>query len=105
MLRKLAALCTLTTLVLALAGPSLSAQGGGPKAKPRKAPPATLRSDRPDYGPGTLAILSGSGFLPNETVHLSVGRADGTPVSDPFHQPWVAAANERGVFVTSWHVC
>jgi hypothetical protein len=87
----------------ALAIPNASAQGHGPKTQRARLP--SLKADKADYAPGTLAILSGGGFYPNEIVRMRVTHADGLPSTGAEHLPWTIAANNNGRFVTSWHVC
>jgi hypothetical protein len=50
--------------------------------------PTTLSTDKPDYAPGTTAIISGTGFQVGETVQLQVLHTDGLPNSGPDHAPW-----------------
>ncbi|HXR81721.1 MAG TPA: hypothetical protein VN763_12415, partial [Saprospiraceae bacterium] len=67
----------------------------------------TLTSDAADYAPGTTAKLTGTGFLPNETVRVQVLHAnyvEGDPIGED-HEPWYVTANENGNFETTWHVC
>ncbi|MBI1803716.1 MAG: HYR domain-containing protein, partial [Ignavibacteria bacterium] len=66
---------------------------------------STLTSDKSDYPPGDTATLTGTGFLPDETVTLQVHHADATPDSGVDHQPWTVVADSTGGFVTTWHVC
>ena len=50
----------------------------------------TLTSDAADYAPGTTAKLTGTGFLPNETVRVQVLHAnyvEGDPIGED-HEPW-----------------
>jgi hypothetical protein len=63
-----------------------------------------LTSDKPDYAPGSLAILTGSGFSPSENVRVTVVHADGTPSTVTEHDPWISTADINGRFVTAWHV-
>jgi len=92
-----------TVIVCSIAASSVVAQGGAPRAKKTQLP--VLASDQPDYGPGTLAILSGSGFFPNELVTLLVTHEDGSLPDSGGHEPWQVAANDGGRFTTSWEVC
>jgi hypothetical protein len=77
-----------------------SAQG-----KPARGRGPSLKSDLPDYGPGEMAQLTGTGFFPNEQVTLQVLHANGTPATGEDHDPWTVTANNLGRFVTTWHVC
>ncbi len=93
---------TLTTLLCGLAVANASAQGRGPKAQRATRIPV-LSSDKPNYGPGTMAVLSGSGFYRGETVALRVASLDGDPSGELGF--WVVTANDDGAFVTGWQVC
>ncbi|WP_281321933.1 YDG domain-containing protein [Flavobacterium aestivum] len=64
-----------------------------------------LISDQEDYAPGSTCTLTGTGFLPGETVSMVVRHADETPDSGEDHDSWVVIADENGNFVTTWHVC
>lgn len=103
MFRSFVGPCALAASILLALAASSSAQGGNSKVQRSRGP--SLTSDQAVYVPGTLAILSGTGFLPNESITLHVARADGEQVSGPAHQPWTVAANDRGRFVTSWLTC
>ena len=68
---------------------------------------AALTSDSADYQPGSTATLTGTGFLPGETVKMQVLHADYQP-GDPIgadHEPWDVVADGSGNFTTTWHVC
>src|SRR5262245_15935855 len=60
----------------------------------RLAPSATVVTDKPDYAPGSTAIITASGFQPGETVQLQVLHTDGLPNTDSNgnyldgHAPW-----------------
>ncbi len=99
--RSLTALCVLTITLLTASLPASSAAQG----KRMRAKLPTLTSDQTDYAPGTTAVLTGSGFVPGESVTLQVLHADGTPSTGSDHYPWTVAANNSGSFVTAWHVC
>lgn len=105
MYRCLATLLTTTLLCAALAPSSASAQARRSRAQAPTLPVPTLTSDKTDYAPGTIAVLTGSGFVPHEIVTLLVVHADGSPSTGADHDPWVVAANRLGRFVTTWHVC
>ncbi|WP_348811135.1 YDG domain-containing protein, partial [Flavobacterium maritimum] len=66
---------------------------------------ATVTTDQPDYAPGSTCTITGSGFLPGETVTLQVMHADETPNDGEEHFLWDVIADENGNFVTTWHVC
>jgi hypothetical protein len=67
----------------------------------------TLTTDQEDYPPGATAIISGTGFLPGETLTLQVTHAveDSVPNTGEDHFEWEVIADSLGNFVTSWHVC
>ena len=65
----------------------------------------TISTDQPDYGPGTTATFTGSGFLAGELISVVVHHADGTPDSGADHDPWTVTADASGGFETTWHVC
>src|SRR5262249_19145484 len=43
----------------------------------RLVPSVSLWTDKPDYSPGQIAIIGGSGFQVGETVQIQVIRTDG----------------------------
>jgi len=75
---------------------------GGPRSNRKVAP--SLTTNLPNHPPGTLAILAGAGFLPNELVGLHILRADGTLPQGEGFDPWTVVATDSGTFVTSWLV-
>jgi len=81
------------TTCLALAGAALGQQA------------ATLVSDKEDYAPGEIAILTGAGFEPFEAVDISLSVDDpetGLHIAD---YDWtVEQADEFGGFVTWFEV-
>ena len=93
-----------TALCAALMLASASAQTQK-SSKASRAQLPSLSTDQPDYGPGEIAVLIGSGFVPSEFVSVRVVHADGTPSTGADHDPWIVAADESGRFVTTWHVC
>jgi hypothetical protein len=60
---------------------------------------ATLRTDRANYAPGAIAVLTGGGFQAGETVDLQVVRSDGTTYSG-----WSLSDDAAGDFTTTWTV-
>ena len=94
MQRFAARLCAFATIVIcaAFAPSSVSAQ-------------SSLTSDREDYTPGSVAVLTGAGFGASESVTLQVVHADGSPATGDDHQPWSVSTDESGGFVTTWQVC
>jgi hypothetical protein len=65
---------------------------------------AKVSTDKPDYRPGETAIITGSGFWPNEIVTLQVVHIDGGAEGSAGHAPWNVAADADGNFTTSWFV-
>ena len=65
----------------------------------------TLITDSIDYHPGSIATITGGGFLPGETVTLFVEHAGASPDTGADHLPWNVVADGNGAFVTTWHVC
>lgn len=65
---------------------------------------ASLRTDRPDYVHGSVAIVSGSGYAPGETVTFAVTHLDGSTATLS-HGGWTAVADASGDFTTQWDVC
>lgn len=70
---------------------------------------ATVATDYPDYLPGDIVNIHGTGFSAGETVTLAVNHidADGTP--DPLdvlvnHEPWTATAGAQGEITAIWLV-
>src|SRR6266536_1090689 len=49
---------------------------------------ASVWVDKPDYGPGSTAIINGSGFQAGEVVQLQVVRTDGQPDYPGGDLPW-----------------
>ena len=43
---------------------------------------ATIKTDKPDYSPGTPVVMTGSGFQPGETVVLTLKQDDGDPTTE-----------------------
>jgi hypothetical protein len=64
---------------------------------------ASLTTDRPEYGQGSTAHITGSGYAPTEAVWLVVTHID--PTGTAYHAPWVVTADENGSFTTDWNVC
>src|SRR5690349_24858370 len=66
---------------------------------------ATIKTDQPDYPPGSTVIITGTGWQPGETVTLQVVHVDPTlDNSDPAHQPWTVTADASGNVSSSWYV-
>lgn len=66
---------------------------------------AGLSADQRTYAPGSVATLSGIGFLPGEAVSVQVVHDDGSAATGAEHLPWRIAAGHEGAFVTDWRVC
>ena len=65
---------------------------------------ASLSTDLPDYTPGSMVTIYGSGFQANETVTVQVVHADGDPANGDGHDPWNVTASSGGDFVAYWVV-
>jgi hypothetical protein len=68
---------------------------------------ATITTDRQDYRPGATAVITGTGFLPGETVRLRVVHVGPTPAEFTPHQghdPWDVTADASGNVASSWLV-
>jgi Prealbumin-like fold domain len=65
---------------------------------------ATVTTDKTDYRPGETAIITGSGWAPNEDVELEVEHVDGTPDGGAGHEPWMTSADSNGNINSSWYV-
>ena len=65
---------------------------------------AVVFTDRANYFPGEIALITGLGFSPNEIVTLQVIHTDGTSNDGGGHEPWNVAADALGNFETSWFV-
>src|SRR5262249_54472929 len=58
-------------------------------------PSASVWTDKPDYAPGSTAVIQGSGFQVGEAVHLEVLRADGVAQGGP-DNPWTVTDGGAG---------
>src|SRR5688572_4669718 len=66
---------------------------------------ATVTTDLEDYPPGSTVIITGSGFLPGETVILQVVHVGEDPGLDPeSHAPWPVYADDQGNVDAFWNV-
>lgn len=61
---------------------------------------ATVTTDKSDYLPGETATITGSGFLPNQTVSLLIERDPPTPATTT----WTAEADNQGNFTATYEV-
>ncbi|MBF2709649.1 hypothetical protein, partial [Flavobacterium soyangense] len=66
----------------------------------------TVTTDLPDYPPGSTVLITGTGFLANETVNLQVIHilANGDNDTSGAHQPWSITADTNGDISSSWLV-
>lgn len=67
-------------------------------------PGVSLITDSIDYQPGSTAIFTGTGFLPNEQVSIKVTLL-GLPAGyGPAYDPFTVTANAQGNFNAYWYV-
>ena len=83
-------------LVTSLLPPRLALGGGGE-------PEPIVRTDKWNYNPGETALITGSGFVPGETVWLQVVHTDGHNEGGG-HERWPVAADDSGAFESTWFV-
>ena len=89
-----ASLFTLPALAVVLALP------GQPDAL---AQVASITSDKPDYAPGEVAILSGGGFEPGEPIDISISIDDPESGAHIADYDWtVEMADDDGAFATTY---
>jgi hypothetical protein len=67
---------------------------------------ATIKTDLLDYSPGSTASITGTGWLPGETVTLQVLHEgdDGYGTDEQYHQPFTTIADANGNVSSSWWV-
>ncbi|HEY0461087.1 MAG TPA: hypothetical protein VGC97_18270 [Pyrinomonadaceae bacterium] len=65
---------------------------------------ASVTTDRSDYQIGDTAIITGSGFLANESVRLQVAHVSGTGELSGGHDPWFVTADSNGNISSTWYV-
>src|SRR5262245_10068390 len=63
---------------------------------------AILSSGEPNYPPGSVAVLTGSGFGPIESVTMLVTPVPGEETTCPGHAPWTVTTDANGGFATTW---
>jgi hypothetical protein len=66
-----------------------------------------VNTNKPNYQPGDTALITGSGFLPNETIQLQVVHIDDTDEAGQGgagHEPWYVTADSFGNFTSEWFV-
>ncbi len=61
-------------------------------------------TDQTDYAPGATALITGSGFVPNDPITLQVVHTDGNPDVSPANDPWTVSADSSGDISSSWYV-
>jgi hypothetical protein len=66
-------------------------------------PAAMVSTDHVDYRAGTTAVITGSGFIPGETVTLEVVHRDTLQLAVG-DNPWSATAGVDGSFTSTWYV-
>src|SRR5439155_12626310 len=91
--------CTLIVLSFARAGvlcpsPTMA-------LKPPSGP--TVTTDRQDYPPFSYVDITGTGFIPGETVVNQIVQIAG-PNPGTAYDPWEVVANSDGNYVTTWLV-
>src|SRR5262245_28854661 len=64
---------------------------------------ALIQTDKYDYLPGELIIITGSGFLPGEEVTLEVDHVSGLEAGAG-HVPFTATSDASGQITTTWFV-
>jgi hypothetical protein len=67
-------------------------------------PGVSLTTDSIDYQPGSTAIFTGTGFLPNEQVSIKVTLLGNPPGYGPAYDPFTVTANAQGSFNAYWYV-
>lgn len=67
-------------------------------------PCVSLITDSVDYQPGSTAIFTGTGFLPNEQVSIKVTLIGNPPGYGPAYDPFTVTANAQGSFNAYWYV-
>src|SRR5262249_38728105 len=74
---------------------------------------ATVTTDQLDYAPYTYVKVTGTGFLPGETVQLTLAELDanGSWVKVPedlpdWPNPWISdqPVQDKGTFIEEWYV-
>jgi hypothetical protein len=63
---------------------------------------ADVFTDRPDYPPGDTAIITGTGFWPDEVVTVQVTHLDGETPQNEAYEPWDVMTNGYGIFDAYW---
>src|SRR5262245_18152853 len=63
----------------------------------------TVATDQEDYPPFSVVWITGTGFLPWETVSNQVVQVEG-PDAGAAYEPWGVVADSTGNFTTSWYV-
>src|SRR5438034_71366 len=70
------------------------------------APPTSpsVVTEKLDYAAGETALISGTGFVPNEIVTLQVQHINVVPPGGSGHMPWTVTADADGLLTSSWYV-
>src|SRR5437867_3459775 len=74
-----------------------------PLFKPPQASPV-IQTDRTAYLAGEAIEISGSGFVPFESVMLQVKHAGGTTETGAGHEAWFINADRDGSFTSTWTI-
>lgn len=65
----------------------------------------TVTTDKLDYAPGETVMITGTGFLSNETIVLEIEHIEpNMPVPFHTHTPWETIADSEGNFTSTWYV-
>lgn len=93
---------TLLLLVLAFSMASTSALGAVMNSNPAAAAStaAKIWTNKPDYQPGTVVTLYGTGFKPLGHVTLTV-----TKMKDRTYTTWTVRADAQGDLTTTYQIC
>src|SRR5687767_2745611 len=104
----------------ALLGTSFSSESG--VIAPTELTLATVNTDKDDYQPGEIVSITGSGWLPGETVRLEIehitdgtssgiahitgetGSTENQPELASGHEPWYVTADSEGNITSAWLV-
>ncbi|WP_282189185.1 Calx-beta domain-containing protein, partial [Maribellus sp. YY47] len=63
----------------------------------------TIYTDKDDYWPGEWVVIQGSGWIPGDTVVLSITHI-GDVIPDHTHDPWKVIADANGEIYDEWFV-
>jgi hypothetical protein len=65
---------------------------------------ANVTTDKQDYVPGEIVLISGSGFNSGETVELAVANLTQPEDNGDEHTPWTVNADDEGNIAATWEV-